>query len=150
MNSFSPLTRFFLLLLFKVYQRKYSEFLNSIMWLKLRKDISRYNFVVLRMKTSGETFKQQYFSELVSQTSWEITFSFPLHLNSVLFTIIFSHQMIPLTYERKPTVTVNLLLCLFSLLFIWFVLISIFMKKKLYCLYVSTSIHVNINTYFSV
>lgn len=101
-----------------------------MMWLKLIKDISRYDFVVPGMKTSGETFKQHYFSELVFQSSWEITFSFAFHLNSVLFTIIFSHLMISLTYERKPSVTVNLLLWLFFLPFIWFLLISIFMQRK--------------------
>lgn len=102
------------------------------------------------MKTSGKTFKHHYSSELVFQSSWEIAFSFPLHLNSVPFTVIFSHRMTSLTYEKKPPVTVDLLLWLY-LLFILFGLNSILTwgKKKRNYLWISINIHINVNTYFS-
>lgn len=101
------------------------------MWLKLTKDISGCNLVVLGMKTSGETFKQPYFSELVFFVGDSIFFSFALKLCPFYHNIFTSNDFFNLWEETssncKPYfVTVS---TLYSNLF-WFVLIPIFIWRK--------------------
>lgn len=87
---------------------KYNKFINSIVRLKLIKNISRYNFVLLRMKTNVETFKQHYFPELVFQSSWKIIFfSITLELCPFNHNIFTSNDFFNLweeiTSKCKPT-----------------------------------------------